>query len=1101
MTVYLKFNQNQMGKINHELALILKLAEMKKSESGSYIINDIIEILGAIEAELDKFDLTNAPLDAISATIHKLYTSNNPAIRGYLLRLIVFLECSQSTILEAFNFDKLIAMAFDHRPESPSSPGKADSTIPIQKDEEKIAALRNIALLIKLKRPIPDSILNSLISYYQHLSTNSTPANNSIRSLLVSYFCESTLYSPQQISSFPEIGQIIIDAMVTGNLGFPPTVQNHSVELIAGLINYSIENGSQFVNQKHLLSRAIEPFAKFTPGQNTVELANSIKGITRILETWPGILHAGFKLGLLSDLVDCLPHQPEGVVSILKNLLFLDNRTSIHDSHTGLLLYGLIKYDIFHQIHVTATKLIEKSKQEPSDSITMIITFLNSLLPFIGSDDDSAKLISTTSIDQLSPVLSQSNTKDSEQVNSFDSLAYQMGNTRSIVVIKSAKIFRSLLEKSDNDAAMSTELPKIYELLTFVLPQNEEEMNLDDMYKLYTKILRIYSNDISRDSAEPVSYSITRRMLLIALFKILTSEKLKTDILNTNKEFSRTVIYYAESIRDNKLTPDTAFSLFTALTVLTRTPKGHEYLINNHVADVLRTIGGSLDNKPCIKDRNIANEIIKIIDITQDLGIEKDMLLSFLLSKDEVIHQYAVNKVKSYQNLITNDPNFHFVKQIFSVIVVPFVLKTDFSEQSIDLLIEILTSDKNCLNDVIENQDFFKKLRNYSHSAYSLFFSRPESLSKTIEIDGNEVNAAEHELNYWMETGNMKYVDDYDKAVKNKAFIPPHIFGQLGKTEQGIEMAQKHLETLVRMLESERTKRAALFALAHFGSKPSSQIPDLLQKVKAIEAMFAAYKSSSSYSFKGTFLAALSMFEQSAYLQQVLDENHYHIFKFGTHSAVVPDDIENFIGKLEPFQYGIQRFSFDPSQPISSNNLNKAVYPDDDEDTKNKINDVLTTFLQLICPILSAKGRNHLKDLMQSTPAIFKRRELALYAHEIMTKFPMNSDNRFVIAKLFQQTPLFASSSVDYQYDQQQEAIVQAKLYQFENTNRIGKLLSEMQLQKYPASELKHGKICRLVPEVYLQDDEFESATGMSKEKFYALDEKSLLQARKKLLA
>lgn len=131
-----------MKSISHPLAIILKQAI-----DGKYDQNNLITLLNVADEEIDTYDFSDAPLDVFATYIHQLYLNNSPEIRKVLLRLIVGIENSQlESILEKYNFDKLVALSFDHRLNQESSVGQS------QKDEEKYMTFGVVSFLNKKKK-------------------------------------------------------------------------------------------------------------------------------------------------------------------------------------------------------------------------------------------------------------------------------------------------------------------------------------------------------------------------------------------------------------------------------------------------------------------------------------------------------------------------------------------------------------------------------------------------------------------------------------------------------------------------------------------------------------------------------------------------------------------------------------------------------------------------------------------------------------------------------------------------------------------------------------------------------------------------------------
>lgn len=1099
-----------MKSISHPLAIILKQAI-----NGGYDQNSLVTLLNAADEEIDSYDFSNAPLDVIATYIHQLYLNNSPEIRSVLLRLVLAIENMQSeSILETYNFDKIVALSFDHRLNQDSSVAQS------QKDEEKYSAFGVVYLLNKKKRSIPISIIRALVSYYNSLNTqNSNITTLSYKSILILYLCEAIINDPKQILAVPDLGQIIVDALASGSPSLP-AMNDSAIDSISNLFIYSIEKNYDFTHQKNCFSHLIKPFATFKPSppNDSKKMQMITSAVAKILKTWPGILHAGFRLGMLADLVECLPHQPEAVISLFRELLVLEDKASIWDPYTGILLYGLTQLGFIKQLHSTAEKTIENERESnQSTSSSTISSFLNKLLPFVtlAENTSTANPEASTTTTAIAIASSSSKTIDPQDAyrqiakSTKKSMAHTMGDSRSITKQTTVPKYSEINNKSDK-------YQLILEVLTVIIPPNEIELKSENTKQFCLEVLNSFKENTN-----------TRRLLgginqqcLIALLQLLVTQENLFEILMNNEEFTKKLKDIFEKAKKNEIAEDVLPYHLSGITVLTRNERGTEYLKKKGVADILITLGSTKDNPnaPKVTDEKIANIIINQLDIRQDISIEKQILISFLNSPIQAIREIAISKVKSYQNNMSSlsennsfESKSSISKEVFETVVIPYVEYSNCSEDSIELFVEILNSDPFCLECAIKYEKIFDELRKQeSHCAYSLFFSKPESFKKTIVgSNGETVNAAEYELEWWMKEGVILYVKKYDNSIAKNHVTPPHLFGMLCKTNEGRELAKSKIPKLVDLLVSSKKmkgKRGALFALSQYGSKPHQKIIETLQEAKAVETMFEQAFKSDSLVLKGSLIVALSMMAPTKYLTSLLDANHWQYFRFGSHMSVVPTNVIDYIGGLKEIKFTPEQFSYkftddNDSKKVTEEMKKYGFLENDDKETIKDIESILKNLLLLICPLTQNQARNELKNLLQKRQDLFDRPELFLAVQEILTKFDITSDNRFMISRLFTKTPLYNANKDEFKFDSLAEATLLAKLFTFMGTPVPLKTLSETQVPKYPANHLKNSKVCPSCPEAYLEDNEFETATGKSKDAFYnSLSDEERDKIRKNLL-
>lgn len=367
---------------------------------------------------------------------------------------------------------------------------------------------------------------------------------------MILYLCESIINNPKQVLEIPELGQIIVDAFSSGSPSLP-AMNEGSMESISYLFIYAMEKNFDFIHQPNFFSHLIKPFATFKPSpvNETKKMEIIISGISRIFNTWPGILHAGFRVGMLADLVECLPHQPDAVISLFRDLLVLEDKPSIWDPYTGLLLYGLTQLGFVTQLQLTAEKSIEieRDSNKPSNSTT-ISTFLNKLLPFVTLGENSSTVLpqSTTTQSTATAIAIASSTSkrhDPDLIYSQitkstkKSMAHTMGDSRSIVKQTTVPQFSSI--------NINNRSPVILEVLTVIIPHNEIELKSENTKQFCSDVLNYFKDSIK---ALRIMGGINQQCL-IALLHLLVSHENLFHILMNNDEFAEKLKEISEKVK------------------------------------------------------------------------------------------------------------------------------------------------------------------------------------------------------------------------------------------------------------------------------------------------------------------------------------------------------------------------------------------------------------------------------------------------------------------------------------------------------------------------------------------------------------------------
>jgi len=224
-----------------------------------------------------------------------------------------------------------------------------------------------------------------------------------------------------------------------------------------------------------------------------------------------------------------------------------------------------------------------------------------------------------------------------------------------------------------------------------------------------------------------------------------------------------------------------------------------------------------------------------------------------------------------------------------------------------------------------------------------------------------------------------------------------------------------------------------------------------------------------SYVLKGTLISALSLFAHTRYFSSILQKHNWQLFRFGCHRSVIPSNPADFLGKR-------------PAPELRQDRLPSV----------EKYKDVCDTLKDLSSSLIHQERRATLGKLRERDDRAFRDPELACYAHTLLGQFYYKSQIRHEICKYFRGIPV-VPPPVDDPRDFQQSAIVSAKIREMLIANRNALAIDDsvvwasIQIPTVARSQLAQMQPKPRCPEVYVADDEFARAAGMSKSEFYEL--------------
>lgn len=1078
---------------------------------GFYVISyfklsptTMINVLQLLENEAEDLAVDSNTLDFISPYIHQIYTSQNVFIRCSTLRIISFFEINSPTsIIEKYQFDKLVCMSIEQKEPDP----------PLKVDEEKVVSFRIALLLIKMRHSLPLSIVRSLVSLYY------TP-NHNYNNLIVTYLCQGILLC-DDFPDVPEVSQVLIDHLIeTGD-------QN-----LIDFLGYIFEKQYIFMNYKNFTSKLLSSLSGAF--NQIVRLDQASKIVIKLLGSWSGLICFGVKYKAIQKLVQTLPHFQTTIVKIFTKLLILNSpKMSTMNAYTGFLLFYLIKNNLVNSLTNIASSnsetlifidqlLFYTSHYNSNLVITndningfftkgqiLISNYISYGESFSSPDEIPSASSPLLKISQCIPSFSSLSNSNIPQIpSSASNSASSAQNTLSVPSFSSSSIstpsnygqisLQSLLN-TDN-----IQWHKVHIMLTIILPHNYSEAKSQQARELYSKIFGYFTTkqltDFPPDSYIIISECVFALIDLLLLPKELDEDdrSLSSAFISESKDFALALISALNLVATAKQSIDEHHPVWAMIEVfckLMSNQTGITIFKKQNMANLLSDIAKKFTASKSVE------RLLRMVQFYPEPSFSTYFFALFVTSNSPNLVKVALNELR---NKSKTTPSF-YTKCLESTLL-KFIRRTKNSN-AINLLCEMMLESDECLSIVSRDASLHQIIKAYSRNFYSVFLRRKFDIASVTATMSDFDEIADSEIDFWMEKGIYEYVDCYDRAsmisfeepkleetnvivVDGRAIIPPHIFGQLSQNEEGFNKLMKKVPQLLDICRSTpadekiEEKRAAFFALGHFGSVQGGATEETIQ------AMIDSTLSSESYLLFGTLLDCLSLISTNATVNEVLKKNGFTTFEFGNNRCIVPES---------------------KSRLLSSRESKFNVEEEEEEDWNEKVVDLkIPSRIAVQLPLLlnPIHHQTSTQYLFSATRSDSKAGEPlltsynALYAHELLADCTFIPTARKFVFDLFRSTPIIEQRN-DVIVDQRLVAECLARTEEATTANQM--LLaslgfSTVPIAKFTASEIKLKKKTA-VPEVYLRDEEFPTVVGVPDRKsFYFLPIEQRNAIRNKLL-
>lgn len=1014
--------------------------------------------LQLLENESANVQTSTLPMDYISYYLHSLYKKMDPSGRSSILRILCNLEInSDIPLIEKYKFDDMVC-------ESIQKPIPEQQT---KSDDEKISALKYVAFVLQGKQIFPESIIRALIYLY------SMP-KSSFGKLIISLFAKGILLC-DNFPDIPEVANILVDAALS----------KPESELI-DLFGYIFERQCNRPLHKLISYRLIAPFSM--PNNNKPKLENATKIVIDLLRTWPGIFCLGLENEVISDFFKSIKTITPSVLKVLQELLLIDGPDqSIVDTYTGFVFYTLLKSGILEKL--------EEISSENQDAIKLINIILK-FAPYAYCSMKSKPEIPKINVNYLS----------TEKV--IDTISQNISDTPLPTQISSY----SLPPDSNK-----WDWPTIRSFLTLTLPSNEIDATSENAIVFYNSLLDYFGSKFLFDNDavfNPVIAQCLEALIDLILYPSLDLSKLLTDKNNHNIPIAifgsfQKIFKSSEDATISEYHP--AWTIIHVFLRLMSDPLGFHILTKwNSYSDIKKYVENNVNNILPI----YARKLLKMVKFSPIYSSAANLILNFLYCNNIEIVEIALGVLEQQSKILPNFYEgcvdlclFQYIKKLHSQ------KKTNYVHLALNFLCKLMLSSSECLRSVLKDMDLQDIIRNYSHEIYSIIFSSPQptnpnsnlnqknllnnrsntarsinqvqnaytNLSSSTNSTNNSDNSiVENEISYWMESGIFKYVSTYDQAISmafkkeakivpsiivsnGYALIPPHLFGQLSKTEEGLKRLSACIPRLLQLLNSNHIskRRAAFFALGHLGSVPNGISAEIVAK------MIESAKESTSYLLRGTLLVAFSIMKPDPIIANYLYKSGFQLFKFGSHSCIVPIDLNSMLIRTQQQFVGLT----EDVQPFS-----------------RPQNHFVSTVINCLSTRVN-QPRIDLQNLVTTKTKEIATTENSQFLHNFMSKFSIPQALRSFLVSVLAFMPTFYPISNE-KVDMQVFQICYAKIYESSLITQIPlneATFDSIKLNQYSLSQIKQMKSDSPCPEVYLNDEDFKNITGYDRDSFYKL--------------
>lgn len=804
-------------------------------------LNVLIKMLQCLEIDFQQWSYNSDELPFIASYLHKLYIIPSVNIHTTVLHICFQLELySEEPICELYHFDCLIATSLDQRISS-SNP----------KNDEIIACFEYIFLLLRTQKPLPLSIVRTLISIYQEQDCQN---KSFILTILGQY-----LIITDDTYFIPEIGEIITDSLREG-------IGDGIFELIA----YGFENRLPFLFNRHLINQLLSPISQLEDTLASCDRTCLV--ISQILSTWPGLIAFGLEMNGIENLIRCSTHKAKYVIQIFKNLfLFNDRPNIITNTYCAFFMKILIQFDFL--------KNLDLSKD------ASVTSFYSSIMPYLTKYINSKlpKVDKTSLKEKIKYDLPSAFRQDYDYPINYDLLGYQLPP-----------------DPSQFDWKL------IQMKITIFMPSNENEIK--NSIPFYQTLLEYFCGPFIN------SNQVTNEQIISDCFIDLVDFLIKSDwgmsILQKSESVKNAFRFAIQQLLQNNLIDSKSpiWIFFKSTSNLMATQTGVKLLTKFELLDNLRRLGDLCSNS------YIVEQIISMIKFYPDGGWAIPVYGQFINSQNRNISSISVRELKTKIETTQFQKDRLFSMLLIPHIKIIFNQKEyDRLNEPLGLLMELIYKYDVCFKSVVSDPQMHTILSKCDHFIYSFILSDPESheysnIESEIEWWLNEGN--KKYLTVYDRAMDYAFLKKQSILKNNPSIIvvddsltiaPPHLFSQLPKNKKGFQLLSKYVPDIVKNIPnlSINKQRAAFFALANFASIPG-ETEKIIEDEKVAEIMIKTALNSDSYVLKGSLITCLSLFTMTNSLSKVLIDNGFEMFYLGHQKIIVPTDFSIFMKSEVP---------------------------------------------------------------------------------------------------------------------------------------------------------------------------------------------------------
>eukprot|EP00743_Colponemidia_sp_Colp-15_P007761 GILK01008403.1.p1 GENE.GILK01008403.1~~GILK01008403.1.p1 ORF type:complete len:1354 (+),score=260.34 GILK01008403.1:95-4156(+) len=236
-------------------------------------------------------------------------------------------------------------------------------------------------------------------------------------------------------------------------------------------------------------------------------------------------------------------------------------------------------------------------------------------------------------------------------------------------------------------------------------------------------------------------------------------------------------------------------------------------------------------------------------------------------------------------------------------------------------------------------------------------------------------------------------------------YVPPHFYGELVKTSEGVELLREsnHFQDFTNEIKAESTpplvRRAALWTVGHIGACDNGFV--FLEETRLVPVIVSIAQESLCLSLRGTCFYVLGLLSRSKRAREVLKGLGWVSPADDMSCISVPEDVSKF--------FQVPAYEFSGSWPLQCANgleteADKSEIVTPSNKDHKKITEILAAMSNLSNHVMQKAAHGALLKLRQQNGDLFACAEVFQRVHEMLASYTYRLPVRRFVHDLFDKT-------------------------------------------------------------------------------------------------